>query len=181
MRFGLNYRFNGDRSTSADKDVTPPALQTDNFAVHGQTTFLEQYDPPFRSPYTGPNSLIPNQGRETLDATAFLGLRLWDGAELWVNPEIDQGFGLSGTLGVAGFTSGEAYKVGASVPYAGCSAPSSDRPSISAATTQKVDAAANQFSGSQTANRLVLTIGKFSRRPTFSTPTNTPTIRAATS
>ena len=33
------------------------------------------------------------------------------------NPEIDQGFGLSGTLGVAGFTSGEAYKLGADYPY----------------------------------------------------------------
>src|SRR5262249_46628792 len=91
--FGLNYRFNADRSTSADKDVTPPALQTDNFAVHAQTTFLEQYDPPFRAPYAGQNSLIPNLGRETWDMTAFLGMRLWSGAEFWVNPEIDQGFG----------------------------------------------------------------------------------------
>ena len=29
-----------------------------------------------------------------------------------MNPEIDQGFGLSNTLGLAGFSSGEAYKVG---------------------------------------------------------------------
>jgi high affinity Mn2+ porin len=49
LTLGLNYRFNSDRSTSADKDVTVPALQTDNFAVHGQTTFLAQYDPAFRS------------------------------------------------------------------------------------------------------------------------------------
>ena len=47
----------------------------------------------------------------------FSCLRLWEGAELWINPEIDQGFGLSGTLGVAGFTSGEAYKLGADYPY----------------------------------------------------------------
>ncbi|MGB6760309.1 MAG: outer membrane beta-barrel protein, partial [Xanthobacteraceae bacterium] len=52
LTLGLNYRFNNDGSTSTDKDVTPPALQTDNFAVHAQTTFLEQYDPSFRSPYT---------------------------------------------------------------------------------------------------------------------------------
>jgi high affinity Mn2+ porin len=67
--------------------VTPPALQTDNFAIHAQTTFLPQYDPPFRSPYTGTNSLIPNLGRETWDATIFLGVRLWNGAEFWINPE----------------------------------------------------------------------------------------------
>jgi hypothetical protein len=60
-----------------------------------------------------------NHGRETADITFYAGLRLTQGAELWVNPEIDRGFGLSGTLGVAGFSSGEAYKVGSSVPYLG--------------------------------------------------------------
>jgi high affinity Mn2+ porin len=161
LRAGLNYRFNDDASTSADKAVTPPALQTDNFAVHGQTTFLEQYDPPFHSPYTGANSLIPNQGRETFDATAFLGWRLWDGGELWINPEIDQGFGLSSTLGVAGFPSGEAYKVGESVPYARLPRAFIRQTINLGGDEQKVDAAANQFGGTQTANRLVFTIGKF--------------------
>jgi high affinity Mn2+ porin len=162
LRFGLNYRFNADRSASADKDVVLPALQTDNFAIHAQTTFLEQYDPPFRAPYAGQNSLIPNLGRETWDATAFLGMRLWSGAEFWINPEIDQGFGLSGTLGVAGFPSGEAYKVGESVPYARIPRAFIRQTIDLGGESQKVDAAANQFGGSQTANRLVFTIGKFS-------------------
>jgi high affinity Mn2+ porin len=169
LTFGLNYRFNSDTSTSADKDVTPPALQTDNFAVHGQTTFLEQYVPAFRAPYSGPNSLAPNQGRETWDATAFLGMRLWDGAEFWVNPEIDQGFGLSGTFGVAGFPSGEAYKVGESAPYARIPRAFIRQTIDLGGDVQKVDAAANQFSGSQTADRLVITIGKLSVTDIFDT------------
>ena len=41
--------------------------------------------------------------------------------------------------------------------------------------SQKVDADINQFAGTQTANRLVLTVGKFASS-TSSTPTNTPTI-----
>ena len=86
---------------------------------HGQTTFLEQAYPAIRSPYQGPNSLPGGgQGRETWDASLFAGVRLWRGAELWINPEIDQGFGLANTLGVAGFPSGEAYKVGQTYPYA---------------------------------------------------------------
>ena len=161
LRLGLNYRFNIDTSTSADKDIAPPALQTDNFAIHGQTTFLEQYVFPFRAPYAGPNSLTPNQGRETWDATAYLGFRLWDGAEFWVDPEIDQGFGLNGTLGIAGFPSGEAYKVGESVPYARIPRAFIRQTIDLGGDSQKVDAAANQFGGSQTANRLVITIGKF--------------------
>ena len=105
-----------------------------------------------------------------MDATLFLGMRLWQGAELWVNPEIDQGFGLSSTLGVAGFPSGEAYKVGAvGALCAHAARTSSGRPSISAATAQKVDGAANQFSGSQTANRLVITVGKFGVTDVFDT------------
>jgi high affinity Mn2+ porin len=169
LRFGLNYRFNGDTSASADKDVALPALQTDNFAIHGQTTFLQQYAAPFHAPYGGPNSLVSNQGRETWDATLDLGVRLWTGAEFWIDPEIDQGFGLSGTLGVAGFTSGEAYKVGESVPYARVPRAFVRQTIDLGGDTEKVDADANQFSDSRTANRLVLTIGKFAVTDVFDT------------
>src|SRR5262249_57329952 len=71
----------------------------------------------FPAPYRGPNSLSPDRGAQTADATLYLGARLWSGAEAWINPEIDQGFGLDNTLGLAGFPSGEAYKVGKSQPY----------------------------------------------------------------
>ena len=118
VRFGLNYRFNGNQPQTTDTSVKSPALVTDNFAVYAQTTFLQQYAPPFHAPYAGTNSLVSNQGRETWDGTAYLGMRLWSSAELWVNPEIDQGFGLSGTEGVAGFPGGESDRIGASVPYA---------------------------------------------------------------
>ena len=53
LTLGLNYRFNNDGSTSTDKDVTPPALQTDNFAVHAQTTFLNTPICPFGHPIRG--------------------------------------------------------------------------------------------------------------------------------
>ena len=168
LRFGLNYRLNGDPSTGS-AGIAPPTPEFDNFAIHGQTTVLSQYVFPFRNPYSGQNSLDPNQGRETWDATVYLGMRLWQGAELWVNPEIDQGFGLSSTLGVAGFPSGEAYKVGASVPYARIPRYFVRQTIDLGGDTQKVDGAANQFSGSQTANRLVLTVGKFAVTDIFDT------------
>ena len=55
---------------------------------------------------------VAQGGTETADSTLYAGVRPWHGAELWVNPEIDQGRGLNNTLGVAGFASGESYKVG---------------------------------------------------------------------
>ncbi|HYL19499.1 MAG TPA: carbohydrate porin, partial [Burkholderiales bacterium] len=95
-----------------------PAAAEDLWSLHGQFTAVEQWHPAFSSPYQGTNSLTPGFDREeTTDATLFAGVRLWSGAALYVNPEIDQGFGLSDTLGVAGFPSGEAYKVGQSKPY----------------------------------------------------------------
>jgi len=169
LRVGLNYRLGGDSSKSADAAAASPALETDNFAIHGQTTLLEQYDPPFHAPFAGPNSLIPNQGRETWDVTAYLGWRPWSGAELWVNPEIDQGFGLSGTLGVAGFPSGEAYKLGQSVPYVRVQRAFLRQTIDLGGDIEKVEAGANQFSGSHTADRLVVTVGKFAVVDVFDT------------
>src|SRR5262249_39459139 len=93
------------------------ATAMDWWGLHGQPTVVAQYHPGFRSAFRGPNSLDPKaEARETFDLTLYGGLRLWRGAELWVNPEVDQGFGLSSTLGGAGFTSGGAYKVGAAPP-----------------------------------------------------------------
>src|SRR5438874_1279394 len=45
----------------------------------------------------------------------LLNMRLWEGGEVYFNPELLQGFGLNDTVGVAGFTSGEAQK--SNFPY----------------------------------------------------------------
>jgi high affinity Mn2+ porin len=162
LRAGLDYQF-GDGAAPAPMVVkAPAALQADIVNFHGQTTFVEQAYPAFHSPYQGPQSLPGGgQGRETIDATLFAGVRLWKGAELWINPEIDQGFGLANTLGVAGFPSAEAYKVGADYPYARLPRTFIRQTIDLGGDTQQVAAAANQFAGSQTTDRLVITIGKF--------------------
>ena len=118
LLLGVNYQLGGDLSESDVFTKGVPALDNDNFVVHGQTTFVNQYALPFRAPYGGQNSLAPNSGRETWDVDLYLGFRPWEGAEIWIDPEIDQGFGLSSTFGVAGFPSAEAYKVGSAYPYA---------------------------------------------------------------
>ena len=85
---GLNYKL-GNRDDEAWSDESQSETGTsNNWAIHGQTTYINQYAPSFRSPYVGPQSLKPNQARETWDATLYAGLRLWSGAELWVDPEI---------------------------------------------------------------------------------------------
>ena len=130
---------------------------------HGQATIVSQWHSQFSSAYSGANSLhSAGENRVTADATFMLGRRLWKGAEFWINPEIDQGFGLSDTVGVAGFPSGEAYKVGSNTPY-GTLPRAFFRQVIDLDGAQQVvEAGPNQFSGSKSANNVTLTIGKFS-------------------
>lgn len=139
------------------------------FSLHWQATFVEQATDAFRAPYSGPNSLSPRIGRETADATLYLGARLWSGAELWINPEIDQGFGLNNTVGMAGFPSGEAYKVGKSKPYLRVPRLFVRQTIDLDGTPEPVEAAANQFADRRSSNRIVFTAGKMSVTDVFDT------------
>jgi high affinity Mn2+ porin len=147
----------------------PTDTTSESFAIHGQATFIDQGALDFHAPYAGPNSLTPSQGRETFDATLYAGFQPWRGAEVWIDPEIDQGFGLDNTLGVAGFPSGEAYKVGASTPYFRLPRAFLRQTIDLGGERQTIDPDQNQLGGSQTANRLVLWIGKFSVTDIFDT------------
>ena len=162
LRIGLDYKLGGDGIDPKIFSKGVSALELDRFALHGQFTFVEQYVPPFRAPYHGQNSLDSNAGREGWDITYFAGVRLWQGAEFWIDPEIDQGFGLSNTEGVAGFPSGASFKVGSSVPYARISRGFVRQTIDLGGEQQKVEADENQFAGSNTKDRLVITVGKYS-------------------
>jgi high affinity Mn2+ porin len=152
----------------AAQPASPPApanetLDPSRFAVLAQATLTDQGVAGFRSPYQGPNSLdpVPN-ARETVDATLYVGWKLWRDAEVWVDPEIDQGFGLSDTLGLAGFASGEAYKVGETYPYFKIQRAFLHQIIDLGGESQKSDLDQNQFAQSYTADRLVLWVGKMS-------------------
>jgi high affinity Mn2+ porin len=134
----------------------------EQWAIHGQSTYTQQFQPTFRSPDQGPQSLSSAaNGRETFDATLYAGFRPWQGAEIWINPEVDQGFGLGNSFGVAGYLSGEAYKLGEKDPYYRMSRAFFRQTIDLGGEAQKVDPDLNQLGGSQSANRVVITIGKF--------------------
>lgn len=171
LRFGLNYRFVNDDEGSGGASILNDILPTpDSISFHGQGTFVWQGYPAFRSPYEGAQSLPGGgEGRETSDMTFYAGLRLWQGAELWVNPELDQGFGIADTHGVAGFPNAESYKLGADYPYARVQRDFIRQTINLGGDSQKVDADINQFAHSQTENRVVLTVGRFSVADIFDT------------
>lgn len=144
--------------------------ETETWSLHGQMTFVDQYHPAFKAPYSGRDSLVPGSvGDETFDATLFAGLCVWDGGELYVNPEIDQGFGLSNTLGLAGFSSGEAYKVGKSAPYFRFQRLFFRQTFDLGGDMEDVEPGANQLGGVRSKDNLVITGGKISPVDIFDT------------
>jgi high affinity Mn2+ porin len=151
------------------QDSSPPPLTEERFAIHGQMTYTVQATDGFHAPYRGPNSLSPSNNEETVDATLFLGARLWRGAEFWINPEIDQGFGLDNTLGVAGFPSGEAYKVGANHPYFRWQRAFVRQTIDEGGERESVEGLANQLGGYRSPNQWVFTVGKISIVDIFDT------------
>jgi high affinity Mn2+ porin len=145
-------------------------VQPENWAIHGQSTNTWLLQPGFRSPYEDSQSLrAASSARETIDATLYAGVRPWAGAEFWFNPEIDQGFGLSDTFGIAGYPSGEAYKKGAVYPYFVIQRAFLRQTIDLGGGIEKLDPDLNQLAGTQTADRLVLTIGKYSVVDIFDT------------
>lgn len=155
----------GGRAIAAGGEDRSP----EQYAVHGQLTYVEQEADSFAAPYRGANSLTPDRGRETVDATLYIGKQLWSGAEGWMDAELDQGFGLDNTLGLAGFPSGEAYKVGRSEPYFRLTRAFIRQTWDLGGNGEEVEGAQNQLAGSRRSDRLVLTLGKFSVTDVFDT------------
>src|ERR1700738_1978786 len=162
VKFGLNYRF-GDTPWSAPVSNGQTALpESADWNVHAQTTFIASAYPAFRSPYAGTNSLPGGgQARETWTTTAFLGMRLWQGGEFYFNPELAQGFGLNGTLGLAGFPNGEAQKAGAAYPKFRPQRYYFKQTFGLGGEQEDVTDAANQLPGKRDIDRVTLIVGRF--------------------
>src|SRR2546422_9159491 len=81
------------------------------YLLGGQVTVVWQHQPAFRSPYEGSRSLRP----DTEDAvshsyTLYTGARLLPWLDLYVDPEMIRGDGISGGVGLAGYTNGEVIR-----------------------------------------------------------------------
>jgi len=100
-------------AASAVAMAASPALGDEKPPLYFQATVAEQTHPSFQAPYSGLNSLRPG-GESALSVVMDLGARIhpWSGAEIVVQPEIAGGRGLSSTLGVAAYPSGEVYRIG---------------------------------------------------------------------
>jgi high affinity Mn2+ porin len=163
LRLGLNRKLDWTGATADPGSVTPSwAIDPNSWNVHGQLTYVEQGYPAFHSPYQGANSLSGgSQVQNTTSATAFVGFRPWDGTEIYVNPELMQGFGLSNTLGVAGFPNGEAQKSDFPMPRFNVARIFLRQTFGLGGEQETIEDGPNQLGGKQDISRITVTAGKF--------------------
>jgi high affinity Mn2+ porin len=163
VRVGLNYKFGEvDAKENKAADRGPGSWE-----IHGQTAFVFQGYPPFAAPYDGAQSLPSNgQSRETWALSAYLGVRLWQGGELYYNPELLQGFGLAQTQGAAGFPNGEAQRA---FPY-----PRYSTSRLFLRQTfglggerEKVESDLDQLFGERDISRVTITAGRYAVQDIF--------------
>ncbi len=166
----------GDEKKAADNKTGDEKKADDEpgefYSVHGQTTTVAQGYPKFPALYTGPNSFPPDgQGRVGTTANLFAGLRLWENAGIFLNPEVDQGYGVNNARGAAAYPDGAVAKIGAGAPYmrfqryflrqiiglGGDRTEQRDEGSLN----ETLEATQNQLAGKVDKNRIIITAGKF--------------------
>jgi high affinity Mn2+ porin len=163
VRLGLNRKLDWTGETLKSRDVGDSrAIDPYSWNVHGQLTLIEQGYPAFRSPYQGTNSLTgASQIQNTTSATAFVGYRPWDGTEVYINPELMQGFGLNNTLGVAGFPNGEAQKSNFPMPRIDIARVFVRQTFGLGGEQETIEDGPNQLAGKQDISRITVTAGRF--------------------
>ena len=138
------------------------------YTFHGQATSTTQFHGDFPSPYQGPNSFTSTHDLQTsYTGTLFTGVGLWPGTEIYFDPEVSAGSGLSGVLGMGDPPNGETPRVSgteASETVArlflrqtfGFGGPREDVPD-----------AANQIAESRDVSRFTVTVGRYAADDIF--------------
>lgn len=138
------------------------------WTIHAQLTYQLQGHGAFTAPYEGMNSLKDRkETRGSVTSTLFLGHRLWKGAEVYGNLELQAGSGVSEVLGLASPPNGETYRVDSTQLKAGLARLFLRQTWNRGGSSNAVEDGPNQLAGSQDSRRVVLTVGKFSGTDIF--------------
>lgn len=155
----------GVSSVEADPEVDSEKATPDDtawYSLHGQATYVLQYKNKFNSPYVGDKSLLStgDVGKSyTVTVTPFMGVRLWQGAEVFYNPEAAEGVPFSNLSGLGGFTNGEMQR-GNLVPMQFYNARAFIRQTIGlGGGVEHIEDGPNQIKGNVDKRRVTLTYG----------------------
>jgi high affinity Mn2+ porin len=162
LRLGLNRQLDwGNPGPAGSWTSDSRLLESGNWNLHGQFTFIGQGYGQFHSPYYGDNSLFGgSQYKNTTSATAFIGMRPWAGTEIYVDPEWMEGNGLSDTFGLGGFPNGEAQKSGFPIPRMNIGRVFVRQTFGLGGEQETMEDGPNQLAGKQDISRVTVTAGK---------------------
>ena len=135
----------------------------ENWRFHFQLTTAMQGHPAFKAAYSSTNSLVDTAEHAlSLTSTFYLGRRLWQGAEIYFNPEIAGGKGMSAARGIAGFTNGETFRIGDPEPALYTARLFLQQQfNLGHSDTVAVEADKNQLRGYSYQKALFIRVGKF--------------------
>jgi len=174
---GGGAAFGGDERFLRPRAGQPPPRPPNStlpdrqlWNLHFQSTVGTQGYPSFPAAYTGANSLTPGaQIKDTISVDVMGGVRLWRGGEFLGDVVIWQGYGLSNTLGMAGFPNGEAFRIGRTYPDASlCRAFIRETIGLGGGKEAAEDGP-TELGGTQDVRRLTFTAGHLSAKDIFDT------------
>ncbi len=150
------------RLVSANETTNSEIFVSQTWNLHFQTTLLPQYHGSFPAAYSGTFSLDPAPEMATsFTATAFLGLKIWDGGFIYYNPEIPAGTGLSGVSGLGDFSNGEISKVGSANPTYNTARLYVQQVFGLGGEQENIEDDQNQLASRMDISRITMTAGKF--------------------
>ncbi len=136
---------------------------TPRLGLHAQATYIWQAKPAFAAAYSGPSSLLAGREKSYSFTTSVdLGLSLWSGAQLHLNPEGAQGVPLSDLKGAGGISNGELQRGGSPNLKTYRSRLFVQQRIATGGADEKLEPDFNELGGSTRTNRWTLTAGNFS-------------------
>jgi high affinity Mn2+ porin len=150
--------------SAAQAEAAPAAsAPPDRYTLHYQATVINQGHARFSAPYSGANSLQPApESATSVTSTLFMGARLRPGTEVYLNPELSGGGGVSNARGVAGFPNGETFRIGDARPVLYLARLYLRQMFDFGGEKEKLAEGPNQVADEIAARRLTVVAGKFS-------------------
>ena len=183
LAYAISFGPTGRINAEAPGPATTPAAEKPNvdekgastavepdetYSFHLQATATPQGYAGFHAPYSGQNSLVNYANvRASYSATLSLGLHLWKGGEVYLDPEMFGGKGISNGFGIADYTNGDVNRVTTSHPSVYLARAFYRQNFGFGGATEKIDPDQNQLGTTLDVSRLTLTLGKFSAADIF--------------
>jgi len=168
--FGLIHGSLCIAQTSADSDAGPAAWLPR--LLGAQVTVIDQHLRPFHAPYSGPQSLRSDGDTESSQTYGvYLGSRLTDHLQAYLDVEMARGAGISKATGLGGITNGDIIRQGTADlgkgPYLARGFLRYLIPLGAAGATEEKTRAMDQLPGREPAVRIEIKAGRFALSDDF--------------